>query len=207
MDRSSREIWPAHRRVVEIYCGHGPFLVHRVEFGSSPLPCLPVNSRHEPSQFIHRPFEKPSSLPPPFQRGGCCRETRLVKRPRFKWQLDRLVERRKDILLRLTTLLLLSERREKEGLAAVAAWRSEEGGKKRRERIERTSSGLAGGNNRLRGFESSPTSSHKLSSVSEGTRKRLREKVAKARGEGGWKEGKDARAKGGERFTGDDFTR
>lgn len=28
----------------------------------------------------------------------------LVKRPRFKWQLDRLVERRKDILLRLTTL-------------------------------------------------------------------------------------------------------
>ena len=30
-DRSSREIWhrtrPAHRRVVEIYCGHGPFLV------------------------------------------------------------------------------------------------------------------------------------------------------------------------------------
>ena len=177
-------------------------------------------SRAPRAQPIYSPAVWKTNLPPPFQRRECSRETSLVKRSRFKWQLDRLVERRKDILLRLTTLPRRRGRereRERERSEGVEekGWRGRrgEGGKKRRERIERTSSGLAGGNNRLRGFESSPTSSHKLSSVSrwaEGTRKRgnaCGRKWRKRAARVGGKKGKTRarRVEGGLR--GDDFTR
>lgn len=170
---------------------------------ASSFKSLPVNCRQGPlkqTQFI--PSRSVRARNNPRDRVGS-----LEKRLRLKWQLDRLVERRKDTLLRLTG----GWRREMGGVARTGRARGakEKAGGRRRRR-ERTGSGLAGGNNRLRGFESSPTSSRKpVSSARNGEGGKRN-----AAGESGESVGRPGRGGASERASerggwvhGDDFTR
>lgn len=75
----------------------------------------------------------------------------------LKYRLDCLFERRGVILFRLTTGLFEKEKKRK-GDRGVVIKEEEDA----REQTRATSSGLAGGNNHPRGFESSPTDSRKL---------------------------------------------